>query len=384
MQGKAALYDLDRTSEFEEIVAADVDLDALERFQGARSLSPRVRCERFDVTDDQSFDRLLGQRPDVVLDLLPVTFVERVARKVVSSGAHLVNTCFVRPELVELGAIAKKQGTAILPELGVDPGLDLLLLADALGRVDEVTSVRSYGAGLPEPTLSRCNPLRYKATWNIEGVLLAYRREARRIVGGRIEIIPADRLFDGANVHAVHVEGLGELEAYPNGDATRLADQAGIDAGRLEHLGCYTMRWPGHAALWKTLVELGLLDDGDIELGGRRVAKRAALAAALEPMVRLGDDERDVVVIRVEVTGLESGEPVTIVNQLIDYRDLRTGFTAMSRTVGFTASIGAQLVASGVIEGRGLLSTMRDVPLDAMRPALGERGITLTSRVVRG
>ena len=31
---------------------------------------------------------------------------------------------------------------------------------------------------------------------------------------------------------------------------------------------------------------------------------------------------------------------------MIDYRDLDTGLTAMSRTVGYTASIGAQMIAT--------------------------------------
>jgi hypothetical protein len=37
----------------------------------------------------------------------------------------------------------------------------------------------------------------------------------------------------------VEVEGIGELEAYPNGDATKLAVHAGLDPGQLKHLGCH-------------------------------------------------------------------------------------------------------------------------------------------------
>jgi len=384
MQGKAALFDLITRGDFTGIVAADADIEGLERFCRERSFGARVRCEPLDVEDDASLERLLRAEPDVVLDLLPVTFVERVASKVARSGAHLVNTCYVRPGVEEAARIAGRQGTVVLPEFGVDPGLDLLLLGDALGKVEAVEEIRSYGAGLPAPEISRCNPLRYKCTWNMEGVLGAYRREAVRVVGGEIESIAADELFAQANIHPVEVEGVGALEAYPNGDATSLARQAGIDPAGLSHLGCYTMRWPGHAALWKPLVDLGLLDEGDVEVDGRPVSRRRLLAAALEPTVRLSDDERDVVIVRVEVTGRRGGEPVRIVNQLIDYRDLDTGFTAMNRTVGFTASIGAQLLASGKIPGAGLKSAIRDVPFDVVKSELGERGIALTTGELRG
>ena len=40
--------------------------------------------------------------------------------------------------------------------------------------------------------------------------------------------------------------------------------------------------------------------------------------------------------------------------QVIDRRDLETGLTAMNRTVGFTASIGAQMLGVGSIAKRGL------------------------------
>jgi saccharopine dehydrogenase-like NADP-dependent oxidoreductase len=40
----------------------------------------------------------------------------------------------------------------------------------------------------------------------------------------------------------------------------------------------------------------------------------------------------------------------------VDRRDTETGLLAMQRTVGFTASIGAQLLLRGDIRARGLLS----------------------------
>ena len=85
------------------------------------------------------------------------------------------------------------------------------------------------------------------------------------------------------------------------------------------------------------------------------------------------------VVIRVEVKGTKDGRPLTIVNQLTDYRDLETGFSAMSRTVGFTASIGAELVATGAIRKIGIAHTIRDVPFDTMKRALARRGIVFSS-----
>jgi saccharopine dehydrogenase-like NADP-dependent oxidoreductase len=58
-------------------------------------------------------------------------------------------------------------------------------------------------------------------------------------------------------------------------------------------------------------------------------------------------------------------------------KDDATGFSAMSRTVGFTASIGAQLIASGQIAGPGVLNPLIDIPLDLVAGELGKRGIEI-------
>jgi saccharopine dehydrogenase-like NADP-dependent oxidoreductase len=47
----------------------------------------------------------------------------------------------------------------------------------------------------------------------------------------------------------------------------------------------------------------------------------------------------------------------------------------MQRTVGFTASIGAQMILRGDIKKRGLLSPITDVPADIFIKELRQRGI---------
>lgn len=70
--------------------------------------------------------------------------------------------------------------------------------------------------------------------------------------------------------------------------------------------------------------------------------------------------------------------------QVIDRRDLETGLTAMNRTVGFTASIGAQMLGVGSIAKRGLLSPMTDVPYGLFAEEMQKRGISLQQRTTAG
>jgi len=142
---------------------------------------------------------------------------------------------------------------------------------------------------------------------------------------------------------------LGSLEAYPNGDAVKYADVTGLDAGRLHNMGRYALRWPGHSRLWKLLTDLHLMDDEPVFVDGQPIDRRGFLAAAMEPHIRLADNECD----------------------------LETGLTAMSRTVGFPASIGAQMIGTGRITKRGILSPVTDVPYETVREELAQRGIQM-------
>ena len=53
----------------------------------------------------------------------------------------------------------------------------------------------------------------------------------------------------------------------------------------------------------------------------------------------------------------------------------------MNRTVGFTTSIAAQLILSGRITRKGLLSPVRDVPAVEVVRELETRGMTVQRRV---
>lgn len=111
-------------------------------------------------------------------------------------------------------------------------------------------------------------------------------------------------------------------------------------------------------------------------VGGGEVT--AIVAAAIEPQIQYRDDERDIVLVRIDGKGRVGGEARRVVYQIIDRRDLETGFSAMSRTVGYTASIGALMTGTGQTRKRGLLSPVKDVPYGPFVGELAKRGIRTT------
>ncbi len=381
MQGKAALHDLVRSKDVTEIIAADWDFKGIKAYVESKQYGAKVRCEHVDATSGESIDHLLAQKPDVIIELMPTVFHHPLAVAALKHGIHLVNASYATPEMKELSGEARTRGVTILPELGMDPGIDLVLLGEAVRSLDQVEEIITYGAGFPELEAAN-NPLKYKVAFTFEGVLKAYRRAGCVIRAGQVVEIKDTEMFSPEHIHEVEFEGLGKLEAFPNGDALKYANLLGIEISGLQNLGRYVLRWPGHCSFWKKLVDLGFLDDDPVMVAGVAVDRKDFLAALIGPQIQYGPAERDLTVVRVDVTGLQEGQRKRAVYQMIDRRDLETGFTSMSRTVGYTASIGAQMIGKGQITERGLLSPVNDIPYKLFVQELKKRDIQITAELV--
>ena len=384
LQGKVALHDLVNNDSVTEIIAADIDIEALKQLVETYHYS-KVQCEFIDANNQENINRLMDLKPDLVIDLLPIPFVNRIAKTAIKYGINLINTLSVSPEIKKLAAEAERKGIIVLPEFGLDPGIDLVLLGQAIKGMKEIEVINSYGAGIP--TLKAAdNPINYKVTWSLEGVLSTYFRRARVIRKGKVVQLEGNELFNQENIHEITIKDIGKLEAFPNGDVLRYLPSIGIEEESAEfksikEMGRYTMRWPGHCAFWKKLVDLHLLDDEPIDMEGKVIDRRKFLTKVIEPHIQLEENEEDLAILLIELIGKKNGEKTRVVYQLIDKRDLATGFTAMSRTVGYTVSIGAQLIGNGKITKKGILSPVNDIPYDIFTKELEKRGIIIQKTI---
>ncbi|MBE9524039.1 MAG: saccharopine dehydrogenase NADP-binding domain-containing protein [Chloroflexi bacterium] len=378
MQGKAALHDLVHHDAVREIIAADLDIEALRSHIEDKQYGHKVRCEQVDAANPENLNRLIGSGADVIINLLPKQFINTIAEAAIVHGIHMVFTSYITPEVAAMANEAKAKNITILPEFGLDPGIDLVLLGHAVRSLDTVDDILCYGAGFPEPAAAN-NAIKYKVSWTFEGVMQSYRRAGLVIRNGKVVTISDSEMFAPENIHLIDIPGIGTLEAFPNGDALKYADLLGIERSKLQTIGRYAMRWPGHCAFWKAMIDLHLLDSEPVLIDGKAIDRKQYLAAAMAPHLQYGADERDVTVVRVEVKGQLNGEQKHLVYQMIDKRDLETGLMSMNRTVGFTVSIGALMIGTGQIAKRGLLSPINDIPFEPFAQELATRGIQITS-----
>lgn len=367
LQGRAVIHDLSQSDRIDAIIGADMDTGGAETFL-KKGNYPKVRLQQIDARQKDDLAALMrSSGAAIAVCMLPTFLAHTVAEACIAAGIPFVNTSYAH-WVADLDEQARENGITILPEMGFDPGIDLLLGHLAVGGLDEVHGMYSYGLGVPEPAAAD-NPLKYKITWTLEGVLNAYRRPARILKGGQTVDIPGTHIFRPEHIHTIAVDGLGELEAYPNGDALDFIQRFGLGP-ELGEMARFAARWPGHCAFWRTMAELGFLEDEPLQF----------LVRHLTPRLQFRDNERDVAVLRVQAWGIKDGSKKRLTYEVIDYRDLATGLFAMNRTVGFTASIAAQMVLSGEVRQPGVLSPIADVPAERVLAQLERRGIQVTKR----
>jgi len=373
LQGKAALHHLVNSPTVTQVIAADANYDDLVAYVSSLKTDKATPIQ-LDVRDNIQVSKQM-QLVQAVIVLLPQQFRLAMAKLAIENNIHFIETSYTMPEYSELDKLAKEKNITLLPECGLDPGIDLILTGRAVREFDEVHELYTYGTGVPEPEAA-LNPLKYKISWTFAGVLSAYQRPSRFMKNGQVIDITPSEMFDAANLHTVNMEGLGPMEAYYNGDAVKYLDILQIK-DTVTDTGRYTLRWPGHSAFWKIMVELGFLQENPVTVNGHSVSPRQFVHNLLLPQLQYKDNERDVAAIRIEVTGLKNGQRKRVIYQMIDRRDLNTGLLAMQRTVGYSTSIGAQMILNGQIQKRGLLTPTHDIPSDIFIEELKKKNINV-------
>ena len=377
IQGRTVLHDLASDKEVSEIICADIRFEELSKIKDFTDMS-KIRNANVDAKDKNALINLCKQ-VDVVIDLLPKDFKQTVNEAALEAGVSVVNTNY-EYNAKELDALAKSAGIAIMPECGLDPGIDLIIYGQAKTKFDELNVIKSYCGGFPEK--SACdNPLNYKLSWIWRGVLGSTMREGRIIKDKQIIEIPAMNQHDESFVHSIDFPGLGKLEAIPNGDSVYFTTLMGL-SDTIEETGRYALRWPGWSAFWRPLKQLGFLSNQPVSGFDCKVTPFDFLDRFLGPLLEYQADEKDLVAMINIFEGLIDNKKIRFTSTMLIERDLDTGIMAMSKGVGYTAAIVARMLAKSVIKEKGVLSPLKHVPADAFMSQLKKRGIQIQEETI--
>ncbi len=376
IQGRTVLHDLASDPDVSEIICADIQFEALSKIAEFTNME-KIRTVPMNAEDVPALAKLFKE-DDVVIDLLPKDFTNYANQAAIEAKVSIVNTNYdYHPE--RLDTLAKAADIAIMPECGLDPGIDLIIYGQAKEKFDELHVIKSYCGGFPEKKACT-NPLNYKRSWIWNGILSSTLREGRIIKEKKIIEIPAMNQHDEAFVHAIDFPGLGELEAIPNGDSVYFTDLMGLSDTIVE-TGRYSLRWPGWSAFWRPLKQLGFLNDQPVEGFDCKVTPFDFLDKFLGPQLDYQADEKDLTAMVNIFEGLKDQKRIRFTSTMLIERDLETGIMAMSKGVGYTAAIVARMIAKGIIKEKGMLSPLKHVPPEEFMSQLKARGIQIKEEI---
>lgn len=336
--GEAVAWDLTHTPPTASVTVADRDPDALARL--ARRLP--VQTVTFDAAQPDTV-RALASHHDVVVGALPSRLGFGVMRALCEAGARCCDVSFIPEDAATLDAVARRHGATVVHDCGVAPGLSHVLVGAAVAQLVRVDSVRIDVGGLPE---TPGPPFYYKAPFAPADVIEEYTRPARVVRDGRAQVVEAL-----SGVETVQVDGIGALDSFLTDGLRSLVTT--IAAGAMEER---TLRHPGHLALMVALRDAGFFATSAMDVDGMPVSPREMTSRLIFPHWTYDEGERDVTVLRVEVTGIDrSGTPATRRWLLVDRPDAeRTGrLSSMARTTAFPAAIVARWLGEGVLREPG-------------------------------
>jgi lysine 6-dehydrogenase len=368
LQGSACAYDLLRDSDVKEVRLADVHIGNLPPFLAPFS-GPRLIPTPLDVRDH---DAVLGvmRQCDAVMSAIPYYFNYDLARLAVEAGVHFCdlggNTEIVFKQKT-LEAEAKKKNITVVPDCGLAPGMVNILAEYGISQLDSVDSVKIFVGGLPQHPEP---PLNYMLVYSLEGALDYYttlswvlRKGKRTQVTALSEREPVK--FDGP---------LGTLEAFHT--AGGLSTMAFRYEDKIPTMEYKTLRYPGHAELMESIRSLGLIDNQPVDVKGMKVIPRDLFIATVGPRLTKPAG-RDLVALRIVVSGKKNGAATTRTFELVDRYDEQHGISAMMRTTGYSLSITGLMQTRGEVKPAGVHTPDECIPARAYIDALKARGVVI-------
>jgi len=279
---------------------------------------------------------------DLVMGFLPGSLGYGLVEACVDVGRDLVDVSYMSENPLTLNDKAVRANVTIVPDCGLAPGVSNILVGHALRRLDKVQTVRIMVGGLPETPVP---PLGYVITWSLESLIDEYTRKARIVKDGKIVDVEA---LNG--LEEVEFPNVGRLEAfYTDGLRTLLHTVNNVDS-----MWEKTLRYPGHAEKVGLLRALGFFDERQIDVEGVNLSPRKLTVKLLEQKL-WKPEVKDIVTLKVEVSGVKNGKQTRYIYHLLDRYNEKRGITAMARTTAYPASIIAQLILRKAIKEKGVV-----------------------------
>ncbi len=270
---------------------------------------------------------------DTLINALPYHLAASMAAAARETGCHYFDLTEDVAATRAIQQLAASASTAFMPQCGLAPGFIGIVAHHLVQQFDQVVDVKMRVGALPAfPT----NSLKYNLTWSVDGLINEYCH-------------PCEAIRDGKNIEVLPLEGLEhfsldgtEYEAFnTSGGLGTLCETL---AGRVRTLDYKSVRYPGHNALMRVLLE---------ELGLK--ADQESLKAMLRRSVPT--TMQDVVLVFVTVSGMRAGQLVEEVfaRKIFADRNAQAPLSAIQITTAAGVCAAVDLFREGKLPRQGFI-----------------------------
>jgi saccharopine dehydrogenase-like NADP-dependent oxidoreductase len=264
-----------------QVTVIDRSRPALDRLETAAPVT-KVAA---DITQGDTLQGILAGK-FAVLSAAPYHATRVIAEAAKAAGAHYLDLTEDVASTRAVKQLAAGAHTAFIPQCGLAPGFITIVASDLASHFDELQDVRMRVGALPKfPS----NALNYNLTWSTDGVINEYCEPCEAIVNGQLRETQALEELEEFSLDGVLYEAFNT-----SGGLGTLCETL---AGKVRNLNYRTIRYPGHAAIMKALLN-------DLRMRDRRELLRDILEHAVPVTLQ------DVVIIFVTVSGKRGGQLV--------------------------------------------------------------------------
>jgi lysine 6-dehydrogenase len=375
LTGKCAVRDLIRSPKVSEVVVADIDEARARKFASSLK-SNKITHAIVDARNHASTAALLKDA-DVALNMVQYYFNLDVMKAALNAKVHYLDLgglYHTTRKQLKLSGDFKRAGLTAVVGMGCVPGVSNAMARWAVDRLDSVDTIRIRD-GWRDLTP---NAPRFVATWSIQTFTDEFQQNAIVYENGAYKEVPPITLGETITFPPP----IGEVEAY-----TTLHSELATFPSSFKNKGIRNVNWKeGGPKGWhldfQLIVALGLMSRDSLRVKGISVSPRDVFLKLLESKNLLGHPEnmtpQDCECSRVEVVGKKHGRPVELHLEVFSRSKKEWKVSSAQYGVGIPASVVAQMLGTGQIEGRGVLPPENCVDPTALFKELEKRDMPVT------
>lgn len=241
---------------------------------------PKIKLHKLDAKNPQEIIHYLKQNPaQAIISSLPYYCNPEIAQIAKECHLHYFDLTEDIQVARLVSELAKDAKTAFVPQCGLAPGFISIVANNLMKHFPCLDTVKMRVGALP---INISNALQYSLTWSTDGLINEYGNLCKALENSaEVDLLPLDDLEE------IKIDGLTYEAFNTSGGIGSLAKSY---FGKVKHLSYKTIRYPGHCAKMRFLMN-------DLKLNSDRDTLKRILENAIP---KTG---QDVVLVYVSVTG---------------------------------------------------------------------------------